>query len=147
MPNYAATSLSQMLGRPEAPWPIDVSGLRSALGWVRATAPRATLGGMWRMLAGSGTKPGFRAHVMPGQDDYAYIAHLESLSKHPLREARQLAGEGADWLRGRGFRGVEFQPIADAQASAAARVRLFEMLMGNQAQDMGENIFRIPFGP
>lgn len=63
---------------------------------------------------------------------------LEGFGKRPLAESKGLASEVADFLKGRGYTGVQFSPLKDEQASAAARTRLFEYLLGRKAAPLND---------
>jgi hypothetical protein len=148
MPFRMKPSLSESLNpEQEAAWPIDAMSMAApVLGAVRATAPKTALGNLWRMIVESGEgKPAadLTLRGLPGGP--ATVELLEGLGKRGLKESKGLATEAADFLKGRGYTGVKFSPMQDEQASAAARTRLFEYLLGRKAVPLSDLEQVIPF--
>lgn len=134
------------------PQPFDPSdppsmGAGGLSGWVRATNPKPSLGNLWRLLVGpeGATKPAadLTMRGLPGGP--ATVEMLEGFGKRPLAESKGMAAEVADFLKGRGYTGVQFSPLKDEQASAAARTRLFEYLLGRKAAPLNDLEQVIPF--
>ena len=125
---------------PGNPMPVGV-------GAIRATNPRPALGNLWRMIVESEGKPAATMDMRGLPGGPATVEMLEGFGKRPLTESKRLATEAADFLRGRGYTGLQFSPMGDQQASPAARTRLFEYLLGRRATPGAGLEQVIPFGP
>ena len=155
MPYRTSPSLSDFLSQrqrwgPEAPFPVDPTmlgtALAPALGWVRSTAPRAAMGGLRRILAGSGETPQAFLQILGEAGGPAEVMDLTTRGPgRSLTQSKALAREVLDYLKGEGYSGLQFSPLADAKASPEARVRLFEYLTGQTAEPMmSANTYHLP---